>query len=196
MLLAQTKTVPVRLYVFKHCWNGPILHRRPRLLASNRQVDQQVQIASTIYTQIVGCPHSRASWARRGPFNIIKGHLFYFLHRYLQEHSDIRDRLQDHTTCTCISRSSVAGCDCIVDTMDCPTGTYTTTASTSRSLSDARRRRHRKAVVTRDQFVSPRISWVTWKIAHSKWWKTTCATETACQTPGKLDKAVVGAEES
>jgi tRNA-dihydrouridine synthase len=31
-----------------------------------------------------------------GSFNIVKGHLFKFLHRYLQEHFDMRDRLTDH----------------------------------------------------------------------------------------------------
>jgi hypothetical protein len=119
---------------------------------SNRQVlDQQVQIASDYLSWcrlypplpgVVGTTH--------GPFNIIKGHLFKFLHRYLQEHSDIRDRLQDHTTCTCVDQAQ-ALLDELYSRYDglSDEDMHTTTANTSSSsLSDTSwYRRHRKAVV-------------------------------------------------
>jgi hypothetical protein len=98
-----------------------------------------------------------------GPFNIIKGHLFKFLHRYLQEHSDIRDRLHDHTTCTSVEQAQVlleelyARYDGlsdeemhIIDTSssDSDASSDTLSDTTSDTLSDTSwYRRHRKAIV-------------------------------------------------
>lgn len=115
---------------------------------SNRQVlEQQYQFA----TDYLG-------WCRRypplpgvvgtthGPFNIIKGHLFKFLHRYLQEHPDIRDRLSDHKSCTCTEQAQAlldelySRYDGLLD--------EDMHATSSSSLSDTSwYRRHRKAVV-------------------------------------------------
>jgi tRNA-dihydrouridine synthase len=42
-----------------------------------------------------------------GSFNIIKGHLFKFLHRYLQEHPDARDALSDHQHMTSVAQAQI-----------------------------------------------------------------------------------------
>jgi tRNA-dihydrouridine synthase len=125
---------------------------------TNRQVlEQQVQFASDYLSWcrlypplpgVVGTTH--------GPFNIIKGHLFKFLHRYLQEHPDIRDRLHDHQTCTDTEQAQAlldelyARYDGLSDEdMHITTSSSDASSDTlSDTLSDTSwYRRHRKAIV-------------------------------------------------
>ena len=119
---------------------------------SNRQVlEQQIQISADYLSWcrlypplpgVVGTTH--------GPFNIIKGHLFKFLHRYLQEHPDIRDRLQDHQTCTNTEQAQAVLDELYAryDGLSDEDMHAAATSDSSDTLSDTSwYRRHRKAVV-------------------------------------------------
>jgi tRNA-dihydrouridine synthase 1 len=133
------------------------LLERPNLFAVDssafgpRQVlDQQFQFARDylawcqLYPPlpgVVGTTH--------GSFNIIKGHLFKFLHRYLQEHPDARDRLSDHKHMTNIQQAHTLLDELYARYNGQSDEDMSSLSSSSLLTSTSWYRRHWKAIATR-----------------------------------------------
>eukprot|EP00978_Attheya_sp_CCMP212_P000793 scaffold1654_cov45-Attheya_sp.AAC.1 len=67
----------------------------------NEYMERQFRYAREYMEWAILVPPVPGSLGRRGgSFNVIRGHLFKFLHRYLMEHPDLRDAMGDQTTCT------------------------------------------------------------------------------------------------
>ena len=78
-------------------------NRRGCIHNPRQRLDQQLRITrdylhwATLYPPLPG-----VLGHMNGSFNIVRGHLFKFLHPYLQEHTDLRDRLASHDNTHCL----------------------------------------------------------------------------------------------
>ena len=62
-----------------------------------RRFQQQMDLAREYIQLCVSYPPLPGVLGRSGSFSVVRGHLFKMLHRYLQQHSDIRDQLTRST---------------------------------------------------------------------------------------------------
>jgi len=67
---------------------------------ARQRLEQQLGFAKDYLEWCTVCPPLPGVLGNNGSANIVRSHLFKFLHRYLQEYPDMRERLADNDVCT------------------------------------------------------------------------------------------------